>query len=110
MDTIITDGGEYEIFKKVADLPRSLFIKQYESEPHQQHQNTAEQCHGVVKRYINTLMNPTGAAAHCWLLCLTYVCALKDVTASPTLNGITPIQVISFSTFLFLGVCLLQGR
>ena len=32
MDTIITDGGMYEISKKVADLLRSLFIKQYKSE------------------------------------------------------------------------------
>ena len=29
MDTIITDGAEYEISKKVADLLISLFIKQY---------------------------------------------------------------------------------
>ena len=33
MTTLITDGGMYEISKKVADLLRSLFIKQYESEP-----------------------------------------------------------------------------
>ena len=51
MTTIITDGGKYEISKKVAHLPRSLFIKQYESEPYHQHQNKAEQCYGVVKRY-----------------------------------------------------------
>ena len=43
MNTIITDGGKYEISKKVADLLRSLFIKQYESEPYHQHQNKAEQ-------------------------------------------------------------------
>ena len=59
MNTIIIDGGKYEISKKVADLLRSLFIKQYESEPYHQHQNKAEQCYGVVKRYINTLMNVT---------------------------------------------------
>ena len=69
MDTIITDGGKYEISKNVADLLRSLFIKQYESEPYHQHQNKAEQCYGVVKRYIKTLMNLTGAPAHYWLLC-----------------------------------------
>ena len=73
MHTIITDGGKYEISKKVAHLLRSLFIKQYESEPYQQHQNKAEQHYGVVKRYINTLMNLTGASAHCWLLCLLYL-------------------------------------
>ena len=76
MDTIITDGGKHEISRKVADLLRSLFIKQYESEPYHQHQNKAEQHYVVVKRYINTLMNLTGAPAHCWLQCLTSVCFL----------------------------------
>ena len=56
MDTIITDGGKYDISKKVADLLRSLFIKKYESEPYHQHQNKAEQRYGIGKRYINTLM------------------------------------------------------
>ena len=42
MDTIITDGEKYEISKKVSDLLRSLFIKQYESEPYHQHQNKAD--------------------------------------------------------------------
>ena len=55
MTTLITDGGRYEISKKVADLLRSLFIKQHESEPYHQHQNEAEQRYVVVKRYINTL-------------------------------------------------------
>ena len=117
MDTTITDGGKYEISKKVADLLSSLFIKQYESEPYHQHQNKAEQCYGVVKRYINTLMSLTGAPAHCWLLFLVYVCALLNVTASPSLNGITPIQPLArqvpdislFLHFSFLGTCLLQG-
>ena len=65
MNTIITDGRKYEISKKVADLLRSLFIKQYESEPYHQHQNKAKQYYGAVKRYINTLMNLTVAPAHC---------------------------------------------
>ena len=94
MDTIITDGGKYEISKKVADLLRSPF-KQYESEPYQQHQNKAEQHYGVVKRYINTLMNPIGVPAHCWFLFMAYICALLNVTASPTLNGYTYIQALS---------------
>ena len=55
MNTIITDGGKYEISKKVADLLRSLFIKQYESEPYHQHQKKAEQFYGIVRRYINTV-------------------------------------------------------
>ena len=51
MGTIITDGGKYETSKRVSNLLRSLFIKQYESEPHHQHQTKAEQSYGVVKRY-----------------------------------------------------------
>ena len=95
MTTLITDGGRYEISKKVADLLRSLFIKQHESEPYHQHQNKAEQRYGVVKRYINTLMNLTGAPAHCWLLCMLYVCHLLNATASPALGGLTPLQALT---------------
>ena len=94
MTTLITDGGRYEISKKVADLLRSLFIKQHESEPYHQHQNKAEQRYGVVK-YINTLMNLTGAPAHCWLLCMLYVCHLLNATASPALGGLTPLQALT---------------
>ena len=95
MTTLITDGGRYEISKKVADLLRSLFIKQHESEPYHEHQNKAEQRYGVVKRYINTLMNLTGAPAHCWLLCMLYVWTLLNPTASPALGGLTPLQALS---------------
>ena len=42
MNTIITDGGKYEILKKVADLLSSLYTKKYESEPYHHHQNKAE--------------------------------------------------------------------
>ena len=95
MTTLITDGGRYQISKKVADLLRSLFIKQHESEPYHQHQNKAEQRYGVVKGYINTLMNLTGAPAHCWLLCMLYVCHLLNATASPALGGLTPLQALT---------------
>ena len=96
MDSIVTEGGKNGISKKVTDLIRSLFIKQYESEPYDQHQNKAEQHYGVAKRYnINTLINVTGASAHCWLLCRVYVCVLLNVTASPALDGITLIQAVT---------------
>ena len=88
MTTLITDGGRYEISKKVSDRLRSLFIKQYESEPYHKHQNKAEQRYGAVKRYINTLMNLTGAPAHCWLLCMLYVCNLLNATASPAMEAL----------------------
>ena len=39
-------------------------------------------------------MNLTGIPAHCWLLCLVYVCSLLNVTASPALDGITLLQAL----------------
>ena len=67
---------------------------QIESEPYHQHQNKAEQHYGVVKKYINTLMNLTGAPAHSWLLCLVYVCNLINAMASAVLGGLTAIQAL----------------
>ena len=42
MHTLISDGGSYEISKKVTDLLRSLFIADYQSESYDQYQNRAE--------------------------------------------------------------------
>ena len=42
MDTLISDGGKYEISKGVTDLLCSLFTQDYQSEPYHQHQNKAE--------------------------------------------------------------------
>ena len=36
MDTLISDGGKYEISKRVTDLLHSLFIQDYQSEPYHQ--------------------------------------------------------------------------
>ena len=54
-------------------------------------------------------MNLTGAPAHCGLLYLLYVCNLLNVTASPALGGLTPIealtgQVPDISHFLYYKV------
>ena len=82
MDTLISDGGKYEISKRVTDLLRSLFIQDYQSEPYHQHQNMAENRFGLAKRYTNTVMNTSGCTACCWLLCLQYICAVLNHLAS----------------------------
>ena len=98
MDTLISDGGKYEISKRVTDLLRSLFIKDYQSEPYHQHQNKAENQFGLAKRYTNTVMNTSGCPACCWLLCLQYICVVLNHLASPTLQGICPIQALEGTT------------
>ena len=98
VDTLISDGGKYEISKRVTDLPRSLFIQDYQSEPYHQHQNKAENRFGLAKRYTNTVMNTSGCPACCWLLCLQYICVVLNHLASPTLQGICPVQALEGTT------------
>ena len=98
MDTLISDGGKYEISKRVTDLLRSLFIQDYQSEPYHQHQNKAENRFGLAKRYTNTVMNTSGCPAFCWLLCLQYICVVLNHLASPTLQGICPVQALGGTT------------
>ena len=98
MDTLISDGGKYEISKRVTDLLCSLFIQDYQSEPYHQHQNKAENHFGLAKRYTNTVMNTSGCPACCWLLCLQYICVVLNHLASPTLQGICPVQALEGTT------------
>ena len=98
MDTLISDGGKYEISKQVTDLLHSLFIQDYQSEPYHQHQNKAENRFGLAKRYTNTVMNTSGCPACCWLLCLQYICVVLNHLASPTLQGICPVQALEGTT------------
>ena len=98
MDTLISDEGKYEISQRVTDLLHSLFIQDYQSEPYQQHQNKAENCFGLAKRYTNTVMNTSGCPAFCLLLCLQYICVVLNHLESPTLQGICPIQALQGTT------------
>ena len=98
MDTLISDGGKYEISKRVTDLLHSLFIQDYQSEPYHQHQNKAENRFGLANHYTNTVMNTSGCPACCWLLCLQYICVVLNHLASPTLQGICPVQALQGTT------------
>ena len=98
MDTLISDGGKYEISKQVTDLFCSLFIQDYQSEPYHQHQNKTENHFGLAKRYTNTVMNTSGWPACCWLLCLQYICVVLNHLASPTLQCICPVQALEGTT------------
>ena len=98
MDTLISDGGKYEISQRVTDLLHSLFIQDYQSESYHQDQNNAENRFGPSKHYPNTVMNTSGCPACCWLLCLQYICVVLHHLASPTLQGIYPVQALQGTT------------
>ena len=98
MDTLISDGGKYDISKGVTDLLQSLFIQDYQSESYHQDQNKTETCFGPAKRYTNTVMNTSGYLACCWLLCLQYIFVVLHHLASPTIQGICPVQALQETT------------
>ena len=43
-------------------------------------------------------MNTSGCPACCWLLCLQYICVVLYHLASPTLQGICPVQALEGTT------------
>ena len=98
MDTLISDGGKHDVSKGVTDLLQSLFIQDYQSESYHQDQNKTETCFGPAKRYTNTVMNTSGYLACCWLLCLQYIFVVLHHLASPTLQGICPVQALQETT------------
>ena len=73
-------------------------IQHYHSEPYHQHQNKAANRFGLTKLYTNTVMNTSGCPACCWLLCLQYICVVLNHLASPTLQGICPVQDLEGTT------------
>ena len=115
MDKLLSDLAKTEISNEVMDILRAYHISNWHSEPYHQQQNHACRYRSI-KSWTNTVMNRSGAAAKCWLLCLIYVCYLLNHIACAALDGkiplfaltgITPdISIIILFT-LYLSACVL---
>ena len=68
MYTLISDRATSETSKRVHDILRHLFIKDWQSEPYFQHQNLAERRYKYVKHNVNSVLSSVSAPAYCWLL------------------------------------------
>ena len=109
MSKLISDYAQVEISNKVKDILRMYHSSSWHSEPYHQNQNPAEWCYRTIKAWTNTILNRTGAPAHCWLLCMSYACyilnhlsckSLKGQLPLTKLYGITPdISIIMMYTF-----------
>ena len=94
---LISDRAQVQISNKVKDILQALAILDWQSEPHQQHQNPCERRYQTIKSMANTILDHTGSPPFLWLLCLGYVCfLLNNVATSRT--GIVPIQTLTGST------------
>ena len=98
MITPTRDGGTYDISKGVTNLPHSLFIQDFKSEPYHQHQNKVKNRFGHAKHYPKTVMNTSGCPACSWLFCLQCICVVLNYLASIPLQGICPVQALQGTT------------
>ncbi len=92
-NSLFSDNAKAQCGKRVLDILRLYGIKDFQSEPHHQHQNYAERKIGDTKRLTDAIMDRTGTQAHFWLLCLLYVVFLLNHLASDALGGLTPLEV-----------------
>jgi hypothetical protein len=97
MSRLLSDRAQVEISTRVVGILRALHIGQWQSEPHQQHQNPCERRYQTLKTMTNTLLDRSGSPAYTWLLCLMYVALLLNLTFNWTLGGI-PLQFSEGST------------
>ena len=92
MDKLISDSPKNEISHKVKDNPRAYNISDWQSEPYHQNQNPAEWRYRTINAWTNTIMNRTGAPAHCWFLTLQHVCYILNHISTVSLGGQVPLQ------------------
>ena len=93
MDKLISDRAEVETSNKVLDILRNYFIGDWQSAPHNQHQNPAERRYQTIKRLTNTLLDRTGAPSTTWLLAICYVVYILNITSVESLQWRTPHEV-----------------
>ena len=67
METIISDGARAAIGPRIKAICGIFTVKNYQSKPHHQHQNYAENRVGTLKDATNCVMERAGAPANLWI-------------------------------------------
>src|SRR5688572_2452844 len=94
MTKLISDSSQVEMSQKVQDILRNLMTADWQSEPHQQHQNPAERRYQDVKRLTNTILDRTGAPPSLWLLAMSYACFVLNHTANASVGNAVPLTLL----------------
>ena len=97
MSKLVSDCAQVELSNRVLDVLRALCISNWQSEPHQQHQNPAERRFQTVKRMTNTILDRSGSPASTWLLAMMYICFVLNHTYCSSIKAV-PIQKLTGST------------
>src|SRR5687768_6374514 len=95
MTKLISDRAQVEISNKVQDILRNLMIADWQSEPHQQHQNPAVRRFQDIKRLTNTLLDRTGTPPSLWLLAMSYACCVLNHTVNASIGYAVPLTLLT---------------
>ena len=98
MDTIISDRAQAEVSNRVKSILRAYAIKDWQSEPHFQHQNYCERMYQEIKKFSNWVMNNSGAPLEAWLHIMEYVAFILNRCARRTLGWRTPYEALCGQT------------
>ena len=98
MDKLLSDRAKNETSRATKKVLRDYIVDDWQSEPHHQHQNPAENMWQTIKSKTNRTMNACGCPASLWLLCITWVVFVLNHLAHPNLGWRTPIEVQTGST------------
>ena len=98
MAKLISDRAANETSRKTQDILRGYGIQDWQSEPHHQHQNFAENYWQTLKNKINLVMERTGCPSSYWLYCALWILLIMNHLAHPSLNWRTPMERHTGST------------
>ena len=86
------DNAMEENSEAVRNIHRDLYIKDENSEPHNQQQNPVElRAIRYLKNHSHVIMDHVGAPAVIWFMCLKYLAQIHNICADKTLSWQTPL-------------------
>ena len=88
MDKLITDRGSVCICDKTVSFLRAICTDSWQSKPYHEHQNPVERRYQDVKRFVNKVLNMTGAPAFLWLCALLWVLYILNHSYCEAIGGI----------------------
>ena len=91
-NALFSDNAKAQIGRAVHEILRMYAIKDFQCEPHHQHQNSAERRIQEVKKMSNQLMDRTNTPPNLWLLCVNYVIYILNRLSTESIDWKTPIE------------------
>lgn len=91
-NALFSDNAKTQIGRAALEILRMYAIKDFQCEPHHQHQNFAERRIQEVKKLSNSLLDRTGSPPTLWLLCVKHVVYILNRLSTESLQWKTPLE------------------